>query len=161
MTTDGDFMERVRRWCSGNKEIGGQSVLQATLATLSPDGSPALRVVEIAFVQDDIAFISRRGSRKVAHLAANPKAALHIWLPATNRQLSMEGVALPLERDLTHEWWQRIPEEVQRWFIKEDLSLQTAIPMPDEFVAFRFIARQITFFERRYPQPPYIDRFTR
>ncbi|WP_409331307.1 pyridoxamine 5'-phosphate oxidase family protein [Trujillonella humicola] len=65
---------------------------RVTLATIGADGYPAARTVLLsAFDGSGFAFHTHRDSRKVAELAAEPRAALVVLWPDLGRQLVVRG----------------------------------------------------------------------
>ncbi|MEI4272216.1 pyridoxamine 5'-phosphate oxidase family protein [Klenkia sp. LSe6-5] len=69
---------------------------QVTLATTGADGCPDARTVLLtAFDETGFAFHTARTSRKVAELAADPRAALVVLWPGFTRQLVVRGGVVP------------------------------------------------------------------
>jgi pyridoxamine 5'-phosphate oxidase len=63
-----------------------------TLATSTPDGKPAARVVLLkSYDTDGFVFFTNYESRKGRELAANPQAALVFWWGELERQVRIEG----------------------------------------------------------------------
>jgi pyridoxamine 5'-phosphate oxidase len=69
-----------------------------TLATATPDGRPAARMVLLRGVDArGLVFYTNYDSRKGADLAANPRAALVFYWAALERQVRIEGAVAPLD----------------------------------------------------------------
>jgi pyridoxamine 5'-phosphate oxidase len=69
-----------------------------TLATATPDGRPAARMVLLRGVDArGLVFYTNYDSRKGAELAANPRAALVFYWAALERQVRIEGAVAPLD----------------------------------------------------------------
>jgi len=69
---------------------------QAVLATAGTDGYPDARTVLLSAAdRTGFAFHTHRASRKVAELAALPRAALVLTWPGATRQLVVRGDAVP------------------------------------------------------------------
>jgi pyridoxamine 5'-phosphate oxidase len=69
-----------------------------TLATATPDGRPAARMVLLRGVDArGLVFYTNYDSRKGADLAANPRAALVFYWAALERQVRIEGGVAPLD----------------------------------------------------------------
>ncbi|HTY49983.1 MAG TPA: pyridoxamine 5'-phosphate oxidase [Steroidobacteraceae bacterium] len=69
-----------------------------TLATSSPDGRPAARVVlckEVTAIPGYLVFYTNYHSRKGLELAANPRAAAVLHFDHLHRQVRIEGVVQP------------------------------------------------------------------
>ena len=69
---------------------------QVSLATVGTDGYPNARTVLLtAFDETGFAFHTAAGSRKVAELAAAPRAAVVVLWPGSTRQLVLRGDVVP------------------------------------------------------------------
>ncbi len=80
-------------------EASGLDMPQAmALATATPDGRPAVRMVLMrAFgAEEGFVFFTNYESRKGRELAQNPQAALLFYWPPLNRQVRIEGKVEPL-----------------------------------------------------------------
>src|SRR5207302_10094286 len=63
-----------------------------TLATATPDGAPAARMVLLrGFDERGLVFSTNYRSRKAAELDANPRAALVLFWSPLHRQIRVEG----------------------------------------------------------------------
>src|SRR5918997_2355525 len=70
------------------------------LATASPDGEPAARIVLLkGFDERGFLFYSNYDSPKGRHLAQNPRVALMFYWPQLERQVRISGVAARISRD--------------------------------------------------------------
>jgi pyridoxal 5'-phosphate synthase / NAD(P)H-hydrate epimerase len=71
----------------------GSAVANAcTLATVSPEGQPAARMVLLkGFGQDGFTFYTNYGSQKARQLEGTPKAALCFYWPHLQRSVRVEG----------------------------------------------------------------------
>lgn len=159
---------KVNEWCKEEKgQTEGRYFNLATLATVSPDGIPHVRIVEIAHFHKEkgALFFTHKSSNKVAHLNFNPHAALNLWLPKTHRQISIEGTTVEIPRNEREKSWNRIPRFMKLTFIasnhtgeleseeilqnrKEKLEkdFPKEIPMPDTFIGYRLVPNNIIFF---------------
>jgi pyridoxamine 5'-phosphate oxidase len=65
------------------------------LATVSPDGVPAVRTIILRGVtgQGELFFVTDQRSRKAEHLESNPTAALVAWCAQTREQFRFTGRA--------------------------------------------------------------------
>lgn len=145
-----DPVATVNRWYDEEGELSEPFIRMATLATISPEGIPTMRQVEIPCFDDDGAtFFTHRSSRKTHHLLENNKASLNIWLPKTKRQVGVEGVATQMQLFEANQWWERMPSVLQRCFLEDGDDGEL---MPDEFVGFRLQAKRFSFYEIRFPE---------
>ncbi len=92
-----DPVAMFRRWYDEAREGGIHEPNAMVLATASPDGRPSSRMVLLkGHDADGFVFFSNRRSRKGEELAANPRCALLFpWHPL-ERQVRVEGSAVPL-----------------------------------------------------------------
>lgn len=96
------------------------------VATVSPDGVPALRTVTLRglSVEGLPYFFTDSRTRKADHLRENPRVALHAWFPLTREQFRLSGKATlhggAAERSWAelrqHEWARLSPTE-QRTYV--------------------------------------------
>ncbi|WP_369131102.1 pyridoxamine 5'-phosphate oxidase family protein [Modestobacter roseus] len=83
----------ARQWLPGDEEPDRPRV---TLSTIGEDGYPDARTVLLsAFDETGFAFHTAAASRKVAELAAVPRAALTVLWPDHQRQLLVRGDVVP------------------------------------------------------------------
>jgi pyridoxamine 5'-phosphate oxidase len=83
----------ARQWLPADEEPDRPRV---TLATTGEDGYPDARTVLLsAFDETGFAFHTSASSRKVAELAASPRAAIVVLWPDGTRQLVVRGDVVP------------------------------------------------------------------
>lgn len=81
-------------WLQAAVASGVREPNAMTLATSTPDGRPAARVVLLkSFDAEGFVFFTNYESRKGRELAANPHAALVFWWGELERQVRIEGTA--------------------------------------------------------------------
>lgn len=87
-------MPIVREWFDDARANGNYDDPNAmTLATCTPDGFPAARIVLCKGLDDSrIVFYTNYTGRKARELQANPRAACVFFWPHANRQARIEGV---------------------------------------------------------------------
>jgi len=92
-----DPMALWRRWYVDAGAAGLHEPNAMVVATVSPDGQPSARMVLLKGVTGEgFAFFTNTASRKGDDLAAEPRCALLFpWHPL-ERQVRVEGVAVPL-----------------------------------------------------------------
>jgi hypothetical protein len=79
-----------------------------TLATIGPDG-PQARTVVLRGWADDVAEVhTDAASAKLSELRADPRAALHVWLPRQDMQIRLSATVGIVLNDADR--WARIPE---------------------------------------------------
>jgi pyridoxamine 5'-phosphate oxidase len=88
-----DPLAALAAWLEEAREAGLHEPEAAALATATPDGRPAVRMVLVRGIGErDLRFYTNHESRKADDLAANPRAALVFhWAPPLHRQARIEG----------------------------------------------------------------------
>jgi pyridoxamine 5'-phosphate oxidase len=85
-----------------------------TLATSTPDGKPAARMVLLKQVdQDGFVFFTNYRSAKARQLDANPYAALVFYWNLLERQVRVEGSVVRTSAEESREYFQTRPRESQ------------------------------------------------
>lgn len=80
----------------------------ASLATVSAEGRPSIRVVLVRLRDDGtFEFHTNRESRKGLELAQNPHAALTWHWKSQGRQVRVEGDAAPMTDEESDDYWQQ------------------------------------------------------
>jgi pyridoxamine 5'-phosphate oxidase len=89
---DDDPFVEVRRWLQAAVDAPLPSPNAMTLATVDERGRPAARIVLLKEIDDrGFTFYTNYESRKAAHLAAHPYAALVMFWEPLHRQIRIEG----------------------------------------------------------------------
>ena len=93
-----DPLAALARWLEEAREAGLHEPEAAALATATPDGRPAVRMVLVRGIRErDLRFYTNHESRKAEELVANPRAALVFhWAPPLHRQARVEGPVVRL-----------------------------------------------------------------
>jgi pyridoxamine 5'-phosphate oxidase len=136
------------------------------LATATTDGVPSARVVSLrGHDARGLWFFTHDGSRKTTEIAANARVALVLHWAPRRRQLRIDGVVEPLDRDHTVRYFATRPRAAQISAVvsrqgrprPDDLRAQhdaltrelagAPVPCPDDFVGFRVVPHAIELFE--------------
>lgn len=123
------------------------------LATASPDGDPAARIVLLkGFDERGFLFYSNYESPKGRDLAQNPRAALTFYWPQLERQIRISGVAARISREESRVYFDSRPVGSR---IAASLSRQSEVVSGREQLAaeFRRLAEQ--FSDDTIPLPEY------
>jgi len=167
---------RVNQWFKQEKEKSVGSMHKfATLATLSPDGRPHTRMIEIVGLSREkgALFFTHKNTEKAQHLSQSPYAALNIWLPNTLRQISIDGAVTQIPATEAERAWKRMPRFMKVTFMASDHTGELEsiellnerrekleklypkeIPMPDAFIGYRLMPNRVIFYEiqpRNFP----------
>jgi pyridoxamine 5'-phosphate oxidase len=91
-SADPDPLRLFRTWLADAVAANLHEPNGMTLATATPDGRPAARLVLLrGHDERGFVFFTNYESRKGRELAANPWAALAFWWPELQRQVRIEG----------------------------------------------------------------------
>jgi pyridoxamine 5'-phosphate oxidase len=94
-----DPLAQFAAWFEEAREGGAVEPDAMALATATPDGEPAVRMVLMKdFDERGITFFTNYGSRKATDLERNPRAALLFYWPELGRQVRIEGPVRRAER---------------------------------------------------------------
>ena len=140
-------------WFDEARSAGIPGAEQMALATATPDGAPAVRMVLLkGHDERGFVFYTNRTSRKGAELAANPRAAgvLH-WKPL-ERQIRIEGPVNQLNEEESEPYFRTRPRDSQigAW----------ASPQSQPVGSRAELERQVAEIEQRFtdsevPLPPF------
>lgn len=140
------------------------------LATATPDGRPAARMVLLKEIEDRaVVFYTNYESRKGEELRANPRAAAVIHWTALQRQVRLEGPVTPLDRDRSERYFQSRDRgsQIGAWASRQSRALESraqleereremrerfkdqAVPLPDFWGGYRIEIERIEFWQGR------------
>lgn len=95
-----DPLAVLAAWMQEARDDGDPEPTAMALATIDPDGTPAVRYVLCKRVTDrGVSFYTGLESRKGRALAAEPRAAATFWWPGLQRSVRIVGVTERLPRD--------------------------------------------------------------
>lgn len=124
----------------------------AALATVAPDGMPAVRMVLIReFGADGFVFYTNYDSRKGDHLAAHPQAAFCLHWKSLRRQIRVEGDIGRVAAAQSDAYFASRPREsrIGAW-----ASLQSR-PLPGRAGLEERVAEYSAEFADAVPRPPH------
>lgn len=103
---DPDPIRQFEHWFDQAVASGLREPNAMTLATASPDGQPAARIVLLKGVdQRGFSFFTNYASAKADHLASNPRAALVFFWNELERQVRILGRVEKVSREETEEYF--------------------------------------------------------
>jgi pyridoxamine 5'-phosphate oxidase len=165
-----DPIDQFARWFAEAEAAAVPEPNAMTLATADASGMPSARVVLLkGFGNDGFVFYTNYGSRKGAHLAANPNAALCFYWQPLERQVRIEGDVEMMSRAASEAYFHSRPLEAQigAWAShqsqvipsrstieqhKAELAARFGagpVPLPDFWGGYRVIPRSIEFWQGR------------
>ncbi len=123
-----DPIAQFERWFRAAQQAGIPAPEAMALATASPDGIPAVRMVLLkGFDERGFVFFTNYESRKGRELAANPRAALVFYWQPLHRQVRIEGEVARVAREESEAYFRTRPLESR---LAALLSRQSAV-IPD------------------------------
>lgn len=141
-----------------------------SLATVSDDGSPNVRIVLLKGVGDrSIRFFTNYKSKKGQDLVTNPKAAVNFWWPELERQIRIKGSVDKVDRQESDDYFQSRPRESKlgAWASEqstvvdhrdqlkeafdaaEERFKDQTVPTPDNWGGYRIKVNEIEFWQGR------------
>ena len=149
---------------------------RVTLSTVGTDGWPAARTVLLsAFDASGFAFHTSASSRKVAELAALPRATMTVLWPEATRQLVVRGDVVPDDAERSAAAWAARSEYLRRlaWANTDELAAldltrrqaawaaQQVPGQADSWVGYRVQPREMTFWTAHPEAPSRRVQYTR
>jgi pyridoxamine 5'-phosphate oxidase len=112
---DPDPLRQMAAWLAAARHAEEPMPEAMSLATATPDGQPAVRVVILRRLDSGLVFFTDGESEKAADLEDNPRAAavLH-WLRPVHRQVRATGPVARLESFEADQYWAHRPARA-RW----------------------------------------------
>jgi pyridoxamine 5'-phosphate oxidase len=107
---DPDPTVEFDRWFRLAGEVGEPQPNAMALATVTPGGEPAVRMVLLHRVDErGFVFFTNYESDKGRDLAANPSAAAVLYWPGLHRQVRVRGTVERTSREESEEYWAHRP----------------------------------------------------
>ena len=89
-----DPVKQFEHWFADAERAGMRMPNAMTLATVSPDGQPTMRIVLLKFFDErGFVFYTNYESQKARDIAQNPRVAIHFPWHDLERQVKITGVA--------------------------------------------------------------------
>lgn len=152
-----DPLELFAAWYAEAEKSEPNDPSALSLATVGPDGTPAVRMVLLKGVDGSgFVFYTNHQSRKGEHLLAHPKAAMLFHWKSLRRQVRLEGPVAPTT-----------PEEADAYFASRDRGSQIGAWASDQSrpLESRFaLEKRVAEFAARHvigkvPRPPHWSGF--
>jgi pyridoxamine 5'-phosphate oxidase len=165
-----DPITLFRQWLEEAVKSEAAEPNAMSLATVSGDGSPNVRIVLLKDIADkSIRFYTNYKSTKGKDLEANPAAAVSFWWPELERQIRIKGSVEKVGRKESDDYFQSRPRESQlgawaseqssevenRDKLKESYEAVTkrfkngTIPTPDFWGGYQLSISEIEFWQGR------------
>jgi pyridoxamine 5'-phosphate oxidase len=166
---DPDPIAEFDRWFDLAGEAGEAQPNAMALATVTPEGEPAVRMVLLYRVdRRGFVFFTNYESDKGRDLAANPRGAVVFYWPRLHRQVRVRGPVTPTTRAESEEYWARRPygnrisasASAQSRRISGRASLEAEVarleaahpeapPLPGSWGGYRIAPEAIEFWQGR------------
>jgi pyridoxamine 5'-phosphate oxidase len=165
-----DPIALFRAWLEEAKAADLIEPTAMALATVGPDGQPAVRMVLLKAVDErGFVFYTNYESRKGVELRGNPAAALTIWWDRLERQVRVEGVVERVSEAESDAYFASRPRDSQlgawasaqsemiasRSVFEDRLAAAAArfgddpVPRPPHWGGFRVVPAAIEFWQGR------------
>lgn len=162
-----DPFRMFRRWMTEVAALAEPNAM--VLATVSDDGQPSARLVLLKGLRPDgFVLFTNHASRKAHDLAANPRCALVFPWHGLQRQVRVEGSAVPLPRAEVEAYFRTRPRGAQlgAWaspqstvVTREELDQRYAdveaayadaeVPVPDGWGGYVVVPESVEFWQGR------------
>jgi len=148
-----DPLAQFERWLADAAAAGLVEPTAMSLATVSAQGRPSLRIVLFkGLYQGGFTFYTNYESRKGEELAVRPEAALTFWWDKLERQVRIEGRVQRVPRELSDRYFHSRPRGSQ---IGAYTSRQSRVLQKREELDARLAATGERFNGQDIPLPDY------
>jgi len=167
---DPDPIKQFGNWFTAAIEAGIRDINAMSLATATPDGWPAVRIVLLkGFDQDGFVFFTNYQSEKGKQLDGNPRAALGFYWIELDRQIRVNGTVEKTSREESEHYFHSRPpgSQLGAWASRQSevidgrrvLDARMAevteryrdkpIPLPPHWGGYRLKPEAIEFWQGR------------
>jgi pyridoxamine 5'-phosphate oxidase len=166
-----DPIVQFKKWFSEAFESGLKEANAMTLATVTPEGRPAARIVLLKEVdQSDFIFYTNYESRKGRELEVTPYAALIFYWGELERQVRVEGEVRLASRSQSETYFRRRPRghQLSAWASQQSRPVEgraelekrlaeleveygdaVEVPLPECWGGYRVTPRLMEFWQGR------------
>jgi pyridoxamine 5'-phosphate oxidase len=148
-----DPLVMFREWIQMAVASGLREPNAMTLATSTPDGKPAARVVLLkSYDVEGFVFFTNYASRKGRELAENPQAALVFWWGELERQIRIEGLVAKVSAAESDAYYHSRPlgARLGAW-----VSAQSSVIAGRTVLEEQLAAVTAEYAEQEPPRPPF------
>lgn len=145
-------VKQLQHWLRDAIDAGHPEPTAMTLATVTPEGEPAARVVLLKGLDEaGLTFFTHYTSDKGRDLEANPRAALGFFWVLLERQARITGTVTKVSREESDLYFKSRPRESQlgAW-----ASRQSSVLAGREELESRLAAERERFGDAEIPCPP-------
>lgn len=156
-------------WMDAAIESGIDEPNGMSLATVSADGAPSVRIVLLrGFNEHGFVFFTNYDSAKGRDLLANPRAAMTFWWQPLERQVRITGRVERIAREESDAYFRTRPrghqlsawasrqsrrvehrEELQALAAEVETLFPGEVPLPDFWGGYRLMPERIEFWQGR------------
>lgn len=151
-------LQLVIKWMEEAKHMGLDNSDAMNVATVGKDGRPRNRMVLMRHLTtSEIGFFTNLSSDKSKEIIANPNVSATIWWPNMSRQVRIQGIAQPMNRDTVRAYFHTRPRKSQiaAWTSKQSQPLQSMQALHEKFHTF-----EQQFSDQEIPLPDFWGGYT-
>jgi len=150
---DHNPMRQFEMWLKESFEAKVNEPTAMTLATATPSGIPAARIVLLkAFNQSGFGFFTNYSSRKGEEIQNNQRVALLFHWPELERQVRIEGIASRTSAAVSDEYFNSRPYESR---LSAVISDQSKIVPDRDYLEILWSSQQDQSFAQGIKRPSY------
>ncbi len=154
---EADPVRQFAQWFELAKEVDPEFANAMILATATPDGHSASRLVLLkGFDEQGFVFFTNYGSRKSAELMANPQASLLFWWKEVYRQVRIEGETHQVSREESERYFatRARGSQIGAWASKQSEVLTRRAELEERIAHY-----EQKFKDQEVPCPPFWGGF--
>lgn len=148
-----DPVQQFNRWFEDVQKAGYRMPNAVTLATVSPDGQPSMRMVLLKmFDGEGFVFYTNYGSNKAQEMAENPKVALHFPWHDLERQVIITGTVVKVTAAESVKYFMTRPKgsQIGAW-----VSNQSSVISSKQALLMKFEEMKRKFDNQEVPLPTF------
>lgn len=163
-------VDLLQKWIDQAIDANVNEPNAMSLATVTPDGLPNVRIVLLkGFNDQSIQFYTNYKSSKALEIEHAPHAAVAFWWPEMERQVRVRGNVKKVSRDETEQYFKSRPRESQigAWVSEQSSEIESRnvlvekaksvarrfkgkdVPVPEFWGGYNIFYTQIEFWQGR------------
>lgn len=169
-SVDRDPIHQFQQWFDQAQQADQPDPTAMTLATITPDGQPAARIMLLKGVEDGrFVFFTNYLSDKAGELDANAKAAMVFFWQVLDRQVRVSGIVSKVSQQVSQEYFQTRPRgsQIGAWVSQQSSVIESRavleaklaelekqyegrdVPCPEHWGGYQLVPDVIEFWQGR------------